>query len=306
MNTQVTAFYKFIRIPPNQIPEVESEITLSAASLGIKGLIILAPEGANGTVAGSPEKLEKFKEFLIKSLGAEVITFKDSWATKNPFRRFKIKLRDEIVTLGKPEIFPDLIKNNHLPPAEWHKVLENEDVILLDTRNSYETALGIFENAVDPDIKTFNEFPEYIEQAKIPKEKKILMYCTGGIRCEKAIVEMQQRGYENVYQLEGGILKYIEEFPNGKFKGECFVFDHRVSVDQHLNPSNKYHLCIHCGDPGELKTPCLNCGQEAKICNNCAGDESLKTCSKNCTYHLKGQKDGYKAKTQSLRDLVQP
>jgi len=293
MKTKVTAFYKFVRIPHKKIPIIESELSISAGSLHIRGLIILAPEGANGTVAGNPEDLEEFKAFLTKSLGAESINFKDSWASKNPFRRFKLKLRNEIVTLGKPEIFPESAKNNHLSPREWHQVLETEDVVLLDTRNSYETALGTFQNAVDPDIKTFNQFPEYLERTQIPKDKKVLMYCTGGIRCEKAMVEMQQRGYQNVFQLEGGILKYLEEFPDGKFKGECFVFDHRVAVDQNLHSSKKYHLCVHCGDPGEIKLPCLNCGEEAKICQNCAQVESQKTCSKNCAYHLEGKKEGY-------------
>jgi UPF0176 protein len=288
---KVTAFYKFIKLTPENLSTVKSRLESAAETNGISGLIILAQEGANGTVAGSSEGLDLFKIAVKEILSAERVIFKDSWTSKNPFRRFKIKVRDEIVSLGKPDIFPEQQKNHHLTPSEWTKVLEQEDVVLIDTRN-----------AIDPNIKAFNEFPQYLDDAKIPKEKKVLMYCTGGIRCEKALIEMQKRGYENVYQLEGGILKYLEEYPQGKFKGECFVFDHRVSVDGNLQPSKKYHLCAHCGDPGEEKLTCANCGSLGKICARCAQNPLLRTCSKNCSYHLSGCNPENLQNSKTLRE----
>jgi UPF0176 protein len=293
-SVKVTAFYKFVRIPDQSISDVGAKIENLAAELGISGLVILATEGVNGTVAGSPLELEKFKEQIPKLVYCESITFKDSWTFKDPFRRFKIKMRDEIVSLGKPDIFPGQLKNHHLSPTEWNRVLSDENVILIDTRNWYETALGVFEGAIDPDINEFNEFPAYLDKAQFPKDKKVLMYCTGGIRCEKALIEMQQRGYQNVYQLEGGILKYLEEFPEGKFKGECFVFDHRVAVDNQLEPSKNFHLCAHCGDPGSVKLACGYCGNESKICAQCSKIASRLSCSKNCAYHLSGD---YRSRT---------
>jgi len=265
---------------------LKTELETAAAGLQISGLIITACEGANGTVAGTPDNIEKFKKKLSLTLQSNEIKFKDSWAFKNPFRRFKVKTRQEIVSIGSTELFPELTHNHHLSPTEWNEVLEKEDVLLVDTRNKYETELGVFQGAIDPNINTFQEFPEYIQKANFPKDKKILMYCTGGIRCEKAILEMQRQGYENVYQLEGGILKYLEQYPDHHYKGECFVFDHRVSVDQKLEPSKEYFLCAHCGNPGKEIYECGNCGQLSKICKNCSQNAELKTCSKNCAYHF--------------------
>ncbi len=293
-SVKVTAFYKFVRIPNESTSDVMTKIERLADNFQISGLVILANEGVNGTVAGAPLQLESFKAQLPEIVGCDSITFKDSWTHKDPFRRFKVKLRDEIVSLGKPDIFPEKSRNHHLSPAEWNKVLSEEDVILIDTRNWYETALGVFEGAIDPNIKEFNEFPAYLDNARLPKDKKVLMYCTGGIRCEKALIEMQQRGYDNVYQLEGGILKYLEEFPEGKFKGECFVFDHRVAVDNKLEPSKNFHLCAHCGDPGNIKLACGYCGGESKICAQCSKIASRASCSKNCAYHLTGE---YRSRT---------
>lgn len=293
-SVKVTAFYKFVRIPNESISDVMTKIERLADNFQISGLVILAKEGVNGTIAGAPLQLESFKAHLPEIVGCDSITFKDSWTHKDPFRRFKVKLRDEIVSLGKPDIFPEKLKNHHLSPVEWNKVLSEEDVILIDTRNWYETALGVFEGAIDPNIKEFNEFPAYLDNAQLPKDKKVLMYCTGGIRCEKALIEMQQRGYDNVYQLEGGILKYLEEFPDGKFKGECFVFDHRVAVDNKLEPSKNFHLCAHCGDPGNIKLACGYCGDESKICAECSKIASRASCSKNCAYHLIGE---YRSRT---------
>lgn len=158
--------------------------------------------------------------------------------------------------------------------------------MLLDTRNVYETAIGKFRGAVDPKLQKFSEFSDFVTASDIPKNKKVLMYCTGGIRCEKASLEMQRLGFEDVYQLSGGILKYLEEFPDGPFEGECFVFDHRVAVDKNLRPSKQYKLCPHCGNPGDKSISCRKCGAQAIICDGCANNEYKVSCSKNCAHHL--------------------
>jgi UPF0176 protein len=156
--------------------------------------------------------------------------------------------------------------------------------VIVDARNDYEYAIGKFKGAIDPSIKTFSEFPEFVKKGELPKDKKVMMYCTGGIRCEKALLEMEKQGYSDVYQLEGGILAYLQQFPEGNFEGECFVFDKRVAVDQHLQPSQTYHICPHCGNPGTLEVNCLACNKQAIVCYGCAKEERHKTCSKNCAY----------------------
>lgn len=282
----VTAFYKFLRTPEGELTSVQQSILSLGKDVGLSGLIIVASEGINGTVCASKDGIAQFKVSLSNQLKCDDIIFKDSWAERNPFRRFKVKLRSEIVTIGDPNLFPERSRNNHITPTEWNRMMEQEDVVIIDTRNKYETELGKFKDALDPELKTFGEFPEFVANSGIPKEKKVLMYCTGGIRCEKAILEMQRQGYKNVFQLEGGILKYLEEFPNKYYNGECFVFDHRVSVDQELAPSKQYHLCVHCGNPGDLKVACVRCSEEGKICSSCSREPHLISCSKDCAYHL--------------------
>jgi UPF0176 protein len=213
------------------------------------------------------------------------LIIKESSSTTPPFKRFKVKTREEIVTLGKPDILPLSSADTHLSPEEWHQALLDEDVIVIDTRNWYETKLGKFKKAIDPELDEFQQWPEYLQKSELPKDKKILIYCTGGIRCEKAIVEMHNQGFENVYQLEGGILNYLQKYPEQSFEGECFVFDHRVAVDQNLQPSQKYKMCPHCGQPGETVISCLECESKAIVCEACRKEKAQNTCSKNCAYH---------------------
>ncbi len=274
----ITAFYAFLPFTQEQLQVIQSDLKQFGADHHMRGLVLLAPEGINGTVSGSDEVITQWKEHLTEKFGR--IIFKDSSADHEVFRRFFVKLKPEIVCFKDENIQPQG-SHKHLIPEEFHRVLQEEDVVILDARNDYEVAIGKFENAVDPKIRRFHEFPEYVKQSGIPKDKKVLMYCTGGIRCEKALIAMEQQGYENVYQLEGGILAYLQKFPEGKFKGECFVFDHRVAVDQHLQPSQVYGLCPHCGDPGDLQITC-SCGKTQKVCALCSRNETKKTCSKRC------------------------
>lgn len=287
----VTTFYKFFPIDQETLSIYQTSIFEKGDKLGIKGLLLLGTEGVNSTLSGDPEKLEEMKNFLKTTLEQPDLFFKDSWAPKNPFKRYKIKIRKEIVTLGTPDLVPEKDKNNHLPPEKWHQMLQQEDVVVIDTRNHYETEIGKFKQAIDPNISDFQEFPEYLEKANIDKDKNIMIYCTGGIRCEKAILDMNRKGYKNVYQLEGGILNYMQHYPEGDFEGECFVFDHRVSVDGNLKPSKTYSLCPHCGNPGKEVINCKQCDKSAKVCHHCLEKDSdiNSTCSKNCAYHYQRQ-----------------
>lgn len=287
-NYYVTTFYKFIKLA--DVPAVQKDLETKADELNVKGLVILGTEGFNSTcAAASLESFEAWKQFIREYFHAPELFFKDSISDKAPFRRFKVKIREEIVTTGIPGVMPPEGKNHHLSPAEWNRVLkEEDDFVMIDTRNWYEYKIGTFKGALNPNIEKFTDFPEYIEKQGISKDKKMLIFCTGGIRCEKGILELQKQGYDNVFQLEGGIINYMKEFPNDQFEGECFVFDHRVALDQNLQPSQKYGLCPHCGQPSEIKITCKRCDSEELICVDCSELEFKKdTCSKNCAHQYK-------------------
>lgn len=284
----VSAFYKFIAMDAARLAEVRERFENFAESQGLKGLIVMGQEGVNATVSGTREVIEAFKACLAETFPGTEIPFKDSLAPKIPFARFKIDVRPEIITTKDLSISSEESKGTHLTPTEWHTMIESDpDVVVVDTRNDYETEIGVFQGAIDPKIKKFSDFQAFVEQGGLPKDKKLLMYCTGGIRCEKAVPEVKRLGYENVYQLEGGILKYLEEYPDGYFEGECFVFDHRVAVDQRLQPSQTYRLCPHCGNPGREQISCKNCDATAIVCHRCVTREDRNTCSKNCAHHVR-------------------
>ena len=215
------------------------------------------------------------------------VIFKDSYCHFHPFRRFKIDLRNEIITY-KGEAKVETAPETYLSPSEWHKVLtEEKDFVVIDTRNDYETRVGKFQGAIDPDIKNFSDFDKFLAEQNYSKDKKLLFYCTGGVRCEKLLVDLKSQGYENIYQLHGGILKYMEEYPEGgTFDGECYVFDHRVAVRSDLSPSNTYTLCPHCGDPASVKVNCELCDKPSTLCQRCEQSLGFAACSKNCLHHL--------------------
>ncbi len=282
----VTTFYDFLTLEDPNI--VKTDLENKAAELKVRGLIIIGTEGFNATIsAESEESFQSWKQFIRDYFKLPGQFFKDSESEKSPFRRFKVKIREEIVTTGLPGVVPPEGINHHLSPEEWNRVMkEEDDFVLIDTRNWYEFRLGTFKGALNPNIEKFTDFPQYIESQGISKDKKMLIFCTGGIRCEKGILELQNKGYHNVFQLNGGIINYIKESPNDQYEGECFVFDHRVALDQDLKPSKKYGLCPHCGQPSELKISCARCDAEELICVDCAELEVKKeTCSKNCAHH---------------------
>ena len=284
----ISTFYKFQKDPDPAKTKLFLENL--AKQTECRALIIIGPEGFNATFCAKTESsFSDFKTGIVTYFKTPDLFFKDSESIVCPFRRFKVKIRDEIVTLGDTTLVPyDLDnKNQHLSPSEWNDVMKNEDAVLIDTRNWYETKIGTFKGALNPMTDQFTEFPKYLESKNIPKDKKVLIFCTGGIRCEKGILEVQKQGYKNVFQLYGGILNYLKEFPNDQFDGECFVFDHRVAVDQHMHPSKEYRLCPHCGQPGKTKIDCKRCDHVELICDDCAELEFKKeTCSKNCAHHF--------------------
>lgn len=292
----ISSFYRFAHIAEENVEKLKVEFERMLSASQSEGLLIFSCEGANGTIS-SPTKdgADEFVSAINRIDGFDPVIWKMSECEKKPFKRLSVVARKEIVTLKRPDFFPDK-KNNHLTPRQWHEALlsKDENIVVLDTRNDYETKVGVFKGAIDPKIKIFSQFGDFLDKAKIPTDKKVLMYCTGGVRCEKAIMEMQERGYENVYQLEGGILKYFEEYPQGEYEGECFVFDHRVAVDPYLQPSQKYALCKLCGDPSEQKITCSMCGTEGDVCDSCI-EKGKIACSKNCAHHVELRKNESKA-----------
>lgn len=284
----VTSFYLFQDLPGESLESFQQSLQTEGERRHIRGLILIGTEGINATVAGHPIELEDYKTFIKTLLSMPDLTFKDSYSAKPPFRRFKVKVRKEIVTLGTPDLVPEgSKKDGHISPAEWNKFMESADTIVLDTRNNYEIDLGKFKGAHDLSLEEFQQFPERLKNSQLPKDKRYLIYCTGGIRCEKAILEMRRQGYEEVYQLDGGIINYLKEYPNAGFEGECFVFDHRVAVDQNLEPSKKYRLCPHCGQPAFVEVTCRQCDRKEIICSSCYDEgDDLLTCSKNCAHHF--------------------
>jgi UPF0176 protein len=289
----VTTFYKFFDWDSSQSIENHSaQLETWCKERGIKGLIVTSDEGFNGTVS-SEKELNDLKSHL-NAISKSTLVFKDSTTFgSNPFRRMKVKVRDEIVTLGDKNISPknpSPDKVAHLSPQEWHEhLVKNDSVQLVDVRNDFEVEMGTFRRAQNWKMNEFTEFPELVKKSDFKKDEPVLMFCTGGIRCEKASLEMAKQGYQKVYQLDGGILNYLAAYPNQEFQGDCFVFDHRVAVDQNLEASKDHTLCIHCGQPAKKTSfECVQCGQTSYgVCDLCWNEnEKYKTCSKNCAHHF--------------------
>ncbi len=246
---QVSALYCFFQFPDYQARQLS--ILSNATESGIVGSLLLASEGINGTIAGQPQQMSIFLDFLQRETRMPEPELKHSYTRELPFRRMKVRLKKEIVTLGVPEANPTLVVGKYIPPEEWNELISDPSVTLLDTRNQYETEVGTFQGAIDPGTQDFRQFPQFVEEQLDPqKHPKVAMYCTGGIRCEKASSLLLQRGFKEVYHLKGGILNYLAKVPpeQSLWKGECFVFDRRVTVDHHLRPG-QYTLCDGCDRP---------------------------------------------------------
>ena len=249
MKYTVAALYKFVLL--ENFEAMREPILDFCKARDVKGTLLLAREGINGTVAGSESAIQEVLAYLRSLPGLEALEHKESWADKEPFLRMKVKLKKEIVTMGVPEIDPSKYAGTYVKPQDWNALISDPEVLLVDTRNEYEVSVGTFAGAVNPHINKFTDFPEWINKAENRLGKtKIAMFCTGGIRCEKSTAFLKQQGYDEVYHLQGGILKYLEEVPaeGSMWNGECFVFDERVTVRHGLEPGN-YSQCRACRHP---------------------------------------------------------
>ena len=247
----IAAFYKFAPLPDYR--ELREPLLAFCKEEGILGTILLAKEGINGTVAGSAEGIEALLGYLRSDARLVDLEAKISHTdeTQKTFYRMKVRLKKEIVTLGVDGVDPNEKVGTYVEPSDWNEIVDDPEVLLVDTRNDYEVEIGTFEGAVDPRTGSFREFPEYVQKNLDPeKHRKVAMFCTGGIRCEKATSYLLEQGFEEVFHLKGGILRYLEEVPKeeSRWNGECYVFDHRVAVDHDLAPGT-HRLCYACRRP---------------------------------------------------------
>ena len=236
---KVAALYQFAALP--DFRELREPLRAICASLGLKGSVLLAHEGINGTIAGEPAAIDALVEQLQRGalFGGRLdnLELKFSTATEMPFQRLKVRLKKEIVTLGDAAVDPTQLVGTYVEPSDWNALISAPDTLVIDTRNAFEVAMGTFEGAIDPGIKSFGQFKEFAAEKLDPaKHRKIAMFCTGGIRCEKASAYLLARGFDEVYHLKGGILRYLEGVPEkeSRWRGECFVFDERVALGHSL------------------------------------------------------------------------
>ena len=270
MSYTVAAFYQFT--PLDDAAACRDAWQAAFAALDLLGTLLVAPEGINGTLAGSAGAVETMLAVLEARTGLPRQTVKFSHAAEQPFDRLKIRLKREIITFGAPEADPSLLPGTYVTPADWNRLLDDPEVLVLDTRNRYETAIGRFAGARDPGIAHFTDFAGYVRGELDPaKTGKVAMYCTGGIRCEKAAAFMRAAGFDEVYHLQGGILRYLEEIPaaESRWQGDCYVFDKRVAVGHGLAPG-RYETCRGCGDPvtaEDLAHPLYEAGVSCVRCH---------------------------------------
>ena len=273
----VAALYKFARL--EDFEALREPLLDCCIAAGVKGTLLLAREGINGTIAGSREGIDRVLAYLRDDPRLSDLEHKESFDGSMPFHRMKVKLKREIVTMGVDGIDPNEQVGTYVPPAQWNALVNDPEVLLLDTRNDYECSIGTFHGAVDPGTRNFREFPAYVRDNLDPqRHRKVAMFCTGGIRCEKASAFMLQQGFEEVYHLEGGILKYLEEIPpeDSTWEGECFVFDNRVAVDHRLRKGH-YDQCYACRRPitaSDKSSPLYEPGVSCPHCADEVSDES--------------------------------
>lgn len=270
MEYKVAALYRFVTV--TDLEKHQAALKSLEEKFDLCGTILIAPEGINGTIGSSNGGVDAALEYLNTHFEIRKGEVKFSTASKRPFLRFKVRIKKEIVTLRQPQADPSKIVGTYVEPQDWDKLTSDPDVLLLDTRNDYETKIGIFKGAIDPNIQNFTEFVDYVRANLDPaKHKKIAMFCTGGIRCEKASSFMLNEGFEEVYHLKGGILKYLETVPaeQSTWDGECFVFDRRVGVGHGLTEGTA-RICYGCRatlTPEDREHPLF---EEGVKCHQCA------------------------------------
>ncbi|MGK7943315.1 MAG: rhodanese-related sulfurtransferase [Microcystaceae cyanobacterium] len=269
MNQIVATFYKFIDLPDCE--GKQKELLDICQQSHVKGTILLAKEGINGTIAGDRSGIDTVLEALRSDVRLQDLEVKESVAASPPFERLKVRIKQEIVTFGQPTVNPNEKVGNYVPPQQWNELLEDPEVVVIDTRNDYEVAIGSFKGAKNPHTQSFREFPDYVQQQLDPgQHTKVAMFCTGGIRCEKASSYLLSQGFKEVYHLKGGILKYLEEISaeESLWEGECFVFDERVAVKQGLSEGS-YELCLGCGYPLSAQDKASPHYEEGICCPHC-------------------------------------
>ncbi|WP_111564908.1 rhodanese-related sulfurtransferase [Rhizobium sp.] len=270
----VAALYHFVSVP--HFENLRAPLQQLCEDNGVKGTLLLAHEGINGTIAGPDAGIATVLGYLRAMPEFARLEHKESRASKMPFVRMKVKLKKEIVTMGVENIDPNKIVGTYVAPKDWNALISDPDTIVIDTRNDYETAIGIFKGAVDPNTKTFREFPDWVKNnTGLHNKPKIAMYCTGGIRCEKATAFMKEQGFDEVYHLKGGILKYLEEVPQEEslWEGACFVFDERVSVEHGLKEGD-HKLCHACRNPITAEEITSEKYEEGVSCSHCYDSRS--------------------------------
>ena len=272
----VYTFYRFIHL--RRIKYLKIKLDKYLINKAIYGTLLIASEGINGTISGNKSDLNEFISFIKKLLKIKKLLIKSSENQFIPFYRLKIRLKKEIVTIGDRSIKPEKLSGKNILPKDWDKIINNKKYMIIDTRNEYEINIGTFKNALNPNTKSFRDFPKYINRQKIEKDQPIAMYCTGGIRCEKASSYLLKNGYKNVYQLDGGILNYLKYNKNKKYSswnGECFVFDNRVSINKNLKKGT-YDQCFGCRHPITQDDKKLESYKKGVTCKYCVNNRTKK------------------------------
>ncbi|MCX2779494.1 oxygen-dependent tRNA uridine(34) hydroxylase TrhO [Microbulbifer thermotolerans] len=275
-STVVCALYKFVTL--DDFESLRDPLLKVMLDRQVRGTLLLAREGINGTVAGSREGIDALLAHLKSDPRLADLDYKESYTDKPPFLRSKVKLKREIVTMGVEGIDPRRSVGTYVKPADWNALISDPEVLLIDTRNDYEYQVGTFKNAVNPKTDSFREFPQYVQENLDPdKHKKVAMFCTGGIRCEKSTAYLKEQGFKEVYHLQGGILKYLEEVPKEEslWEGECFVFDDRVTVNHDLQPGNydQCHACRMPVTPEDKQSPLYEQGVSCPHCHDKVSEE---------------------------------
>ena len=258
-NYKIVSLYSFFPFQKNLIIELKDRLLKIENKHFLSGLLIFASEGINGTICAEENVIEIVMNLLKKYIDISNLNIKLSFSEKKVFKKLKIKIKKEIVTMGVPEINPLKDTGTYIDTANWNKVIKNQNTILIDTRNHYEVSIGTFKNSINPNTRNFSEFPKWVDdhlesQIEDKEVTNIAMFCTGGIRCEKATSLLKKKGYKNIYQLEGGILQYLADISEEEnlFEGECFVFDKRVALDKKLDQGS-YSICHACGMPVSIQ-----------------------------------------------------
>ncbi|MFV8783845.1 rhodanese-related sulfurtransferase [Microbulbifer sp. SA54] len=269
MNVVVCALYKFVTL--DNFESLREPLLNTLLKHEVRGTLLLAKEGINGTVAGSRAGIDALLAYLKSDPRLAELDYKESYTEAMPFLRSKVKLKREIVTMGVEGIDPRRTVGTYVKPADWNALISDPEVLLIDTRNDYEVQVGTFEHAVNPKTTAFREFPDYVKEHLDPqKHKKVAMFCTGGIRCEKSTAYLKEQGFDEVYHLHGGILKYLEEVPKEEtlWRGECFVFDERVTVNHDLEKGS-YEQCNACRMPVTLEEMESELFEQGVSCPHC-------------------------------------